>query len=735
MSKNNLITDKIPHLHLSTTIEELLEMQVISIRTYNGCKAHGYKTIGLLLSLNRLDILKWKGCGRKVLSELSELINAVENSKSILQENDNQNKDKNYASEEFDCHIRKIENKLYAFEVVSSALSYMESDDSSVSLKQLHTLLSCVNQYSNSIKETGSVITQMLDILKAKKHSDIIENKINDLFLLGEEMNEIISKVTQVIIDSGIHEKSNFIIQNILECLHLKSRFPFLHSDEVDFCATYKSKYSCLPDLYILYKNLIRSDGRQAKMICSRYGLYSSGSIKSLDELSELYNITKERVRQLTDADGNALKNVSPDGIIDENNYGNIQFISEEDDFITEIIHNQNLSITPHQTVILIDLLSKRLGSSTLCKNGKSYLFAWNFWGSVDFKKLESYLCDRVTFKRTSNMELNADEIIEKSKAFDNSWKFGEKVIKSLLKNYIYDTRKVETFDGETYLWEQTHVSNEEILEIVYERDSIVTREEILEECENRFPGLKVGLLDIAHNPYLSAVGLRGYVPKSERYRYFSSIGDCAEAILKEISYPLTTLDLLTEINERGFSTNENSLRSLLSRKDDGRFIRFVGDLWGLKSKGYNDYNARTVIPLKRKSFDERISELKDFISVNKRIPSSSVNDEESSLNRWIKNVTKGFIEVSEEQLSSLIYLINANKSLPQNQSEIRFQNNCKEYKRVVEFLGRRPSMASRPQLCSWFNTTLKKDNLSENNHRSFSQLKDWLEDMGVFYE
>ena len=79
--------------------------------------------------------------------------------------------------------------------------------------------------------------------------------------------------------------------------------------------------------------------------------------------------------------------------------------------------------------------------------------------------------------------------------------------------------------------------------------------------------------------------------------------------------------------------------------------------------------------------------------------------------------------------------VFDANKLLPQNQTEVRFQNNCKEYKRVVEFLGRRPSVSSRPQLCAWFNSTLKKDNLSENNRRAFTQLVEWLEDIGVFYE
>lgn len=735
MDKKNLNADKIKNLHLSTTIEELLEMQIISIRTYNGCKTNGYKTLGLLLSINRMDILKWKGCGRKVLSELTELIDAVENNKSLLQYDETQSNVDNNEIDEVYNQIRILENRLYAFEIVSSSFSYINSTNYAVSLKQLQTLLSCVSNYSDNIVKTESLITQLLDCLKAPAYSEIIKRKAKDLLLLGEDMSEVIGKITEVIIDSGIKEKSNSIIQNILECSYIKSKFPFLHSDEIDFCSTYKAKYSCLPDLYIIYKNLIRLEERQAKMICFRYGLYSNESVRTLEELAEIYSVTRERVRQLTDADGYALKNISPKGIVDENNYADIDFISEEDNFITDIIRNQNLSITPRQTVILIDLLSKRLGSSSLCKNGKTYLFAWDFWNRIDLKKLEYCLSEVVTSKRTTNIELSADEIIEKSGAFINCEKYGKTVIKSLLKNYIYDTRKVETLDGETYLWEQTHVSYDEILEIVSERDSIVTREEILDECENRFPGLKVGLLDIAQNPYLSAVGLRGYVPASERNRYFSSIGDCAEAILKEFSYPLPLSDLLNEINDRRFSTNENSLRSLLSRKEDGRFVRFEGDLWGLKSKTYREYRDKTIIPLKRKNFDERFGELKQFIALNQRMPTTSVNDDESSLCRWINNVTKGFIEVSEDQLQSLINLLDANKLLPQNQTEVRFQNNCKEYKRVVEFLGRRPSVSSRPQLCAWFNSSLKKDNLSENNRRAFTQLIEWLEDIGVFYE
>lgn len=57
----------------------------------------------------------------------------------------------------------------------------------------------------------------------------------------------------------------------------------------------------------------------------------------------------------------------------------------------------------------------------------------WDFWNRIDFKKLEYCLSEIVASKRTANIELSADEIIEKSGAFINCEKYGKTVIKSLL--------------------------------------------------------------------------------------------------------------------------------------------------------------------------------------------------------------------------------------------------------------------------------------------------------------
>lgn len=727
----------IRNLHRSTSIEELLDKRLISQRTYNGCKNNGYTTVGSLLNLTDLEILRWSNCGRKVLTELRTLINSInEYYVNVVAESP----DSTTSGEGEDHNIfAQLQNNIFCYSVLQEVLNELKislSNTSGVSIKKLQALEAIVSGFDETNDTPHpNTISKIMDVVNIPAYKPVMERYSSQLNILSESISQIIGQVGELIQNSGVQHQLEKTCSDIIDTISLKGQFHFLNEDEIEFCKDYQRNYSKLPKLFILYKNLIRSEDRQARMLCLRYGLYADRETKNLDEIGEMFQVHRERVRQLTDADGKAIKNISPKELLKDDDFSEIEFVSEQEPKIIDLISEQNLTITPKQMVVLIDILSRPLGSTSFTKDGPTYLFSWKMWKDIDFVRLDDYFKSFITQKRVKDISLTIEDIIVNSNAFKNRFSYHNSTLTKVITCYLKDTRGIEPLDDDTFLWEQTHVSDEDILEIVSEKDAIVTKDDILKECEIRFPELRVSWIEnIAQNPFLSSVGLKGYVPTSERGKYFSSIGDCAEAILKEYGCPLSTEFLLAEIGEHGYKTNENSLRSLLLRKDDARFTRFVGDLWGLRDIEYNNYEAKTYVPLKKKSFAERFEELKEFISTHHRFPTYSSNEEEASMVRWIRNTQNGLIETTGEQVAMLRNLLDSNSQLPQTQFEVRFIRNCQEYRRVVEFLGKRPSVTSRPQLCMWFNSNLRKENLSPNNKKAFDDLLEWLEEQGVFY-
>lgn len=716
----------------STSIEELRDMGLISVRTYNGCQTNGCLTVRSLMDLSITDILKWKGCGKKVSHEIINLVEAVKNT-NVLSTLEN---DGNIFSSGFYYKsLKSLQRDVYFLSIINELFAYRKKIGAVFDEPKLRSVYngvcSLVNNNHSGTEELDNLVDK-LELFSKVEIGSIIEKRRDALARIVQDASELIEIISNDILKANIKEQTMNFIEDIDADVTLKSKFPFLTEDELSFSKDYLRKHSSLPKLYIIHKNLIRSSDKQAQMLCRRYGMYSDNVEMSLDDIAEQFSLSRERVRQLTDADGLAIKNISPKDLIEDSDFSDIYFVSEEDEFVDNLIREQNLLLSPKQLLNLIDILSKRLGSKRFSKEGKYYLFDWCLYNKIDFDSLRDFLKEKVPLKRMFNVEISLDSFLTHSCKHIRESEIP--AIKALIKAFIKDTFNVSPENNETYYWEQTHVSYQDVLDIVAEKDRIVTKDEIISECNEQFPELKCSIDAISQNPLITSVGLKGYVPTSQRSRYFASIGDCAEAVLDSYDMPLSITDLLNEIEDKGYVTNDSSLRSLLSRKEENRFLRFQGDFWGLTSKNYGDVEHNISLTIKRKSFETRLLELKDFIVRNKRMPNIAQNDIESSMWRWLRNIDKGAIQISPEQKLRLDEILAASSHLPQNQLELRFLQNCNKYKEVVEFLGHRPSSESRPQLCLWFNSNLHKENLSANSKRAFKDLLEWLEEQGVYY-
>lgn len=720
-------------LHISTTIEELSDLDFISKRTYNGCKYNGVHTLGDILNLNKAEIKDWRGCGKKVEAELQTLIEDVTSiwGKSLSITLNTTEEDQPKSS----LIINRIEQNVFCLGLISLANLILHNNDHKfiLSPNEMQTIFSLLERAGSEVPEqfplNVNMILEKIGVIEKLAMASTDESTSNPI---SEKIQGVSDKIYEAIESSGIIGETKSVIDNIITPLFYKKDYPFLSDKEIEFCINYKSEYGNLPKLYILHKFLIRSTDRQAQMVCHRYGLYADGISKPLDEIAEMFELSRERVRQLTDANGVALKSISPKGLVDENDFKDIQFFSENDSYISEIIRTQNLPISNKQLVILIDILSRRLGSDTIVKDGCSYLFSWDIWNKINFDKIDSFIKEYVSYKRTENIEVPINTISHHCVKDINDNE--QNVVNQILIHYISEKFNIDINEEGFFIWEQTHVSNEEILEIVADKDAIITCEEILSECEKRFPGLKCTRIEVWQNPLITAVGLKGYVPTSERARYFSSIGDCAASILSEVGRPMNVSELFDNILEKGCVTTLNSLRSLLSRGEENRFLRLTGDVWGLEGFDYANVNLTAYAIVKKKPFNERLNDLKEFIDKNNRMPALNNDGLEASTARWVRNMMNKNIDATESEMEQLQMFLQEHNGIPQNLREYRFLENCKTYKKVVSFLGRRPSIESRPQLCTWFQSCSRRDNMSINCRRYFDELLEWLEAEGVYF-
>lgn len=725
---------------LSTTIEELLELELISVRTYNGCKSNGYFTVGSFFHLSSDEIIKWRNCGRKVAKELMDIIDLTK--KSVL------NLDSTPSNTLFSVEADELmENRdsiqiassnLIWFGIVSKIFSILKSAPSNERLdnfKRIQQLSSILISLDSNLKNLEqSPFAQLAEHFGDRDFFNLLVSKHDSFLLLSKLIDSLNERLSDSIIELNFIQDFNKVLINLKDSLILKKCFPFLKGGELDLAASYINDFHKLPKILIAINSLKSSSDskRDALVLCYYFGLIDSKNWTKFD-IANYFDVTVERGRQMIVHACQEIYKFLPAGLFENKDFNWIEFITEEDEYINHILESQKIILSPHQLIQFIGSLNKSITYTSFIPNGKNYLLSKDLFNKSNLKRIDDYIKEEIPNKRMYDIIISVDDLILKSKCVNSSCNCSRRSINNYVCAYLQE--KLEIFpENNLIICEQTHVSFEQILEIVSEKDSIVTRDEILEEAENRFPWLKISINDIPQNPLITAIGLKGYVPVTEKERYFSSIGDCVESILSQYSLPMSTQSLMDEILDRGYSTTLNSLRSLLSRTYEARFIRFEGELWGLRNKDYGEFNQLVSIPFKRYSFEQNLQLLKEHVLAHNSMPTYAGEEEEKRLLRWLRNIKNGCVEISSEQKELLNLFLQSTSHLPQNQLEIRFLQNCQTYKNVVKFLRKRPSKESRPQLFLWFESALKRQNLTSNNQRAFEELLGWLEDEGVYY-
>ena len=137
-------------------------------------------------------------------------------------------------------------------------------------------------------------------------------------------------------------------------------------------------------------------------------------------------------------------------------------------------------------------------------------------------------------------------------------------------------------------------------------------------------------------------------------------------------------------------------------------------------------------------SYENRLEDLKKFLSDYKRWPFASGGDEEASLARWIYNHTKrDLLPGYDPDEAKLIEQLQEECShYPHNNSEYEFQNTCADFRIFLERNYRLPEDDSEnvreKELAGWFHKVFsKKEPYDDNRQLYFEDLLSYLRDYG----
>ena len=239
----------------------------------------------------------------------------------------------------------------------------------------------------------------------------------------------------------------------------------------------------------------------------------------------------------------------------------------------------------------------------------------------------------------------------------------------------------------------------------------------------------------ILKNPNIKPKGKTGiYILKSWKNHFTGTLTSYLEHILHTFNEPIPLDDLVDFALDEFPRSNKKSIYSLIVGDKEERFIIYEDDYIGLADNPLSEIAFKERRIIKRHNFDTRFEELKQFVSSLKRMPIQTGLEEEKSLARWISNVLRSSIELTEEQMRFFKNFLIEHKTLPQNATEYNFKQMCDEVKVMVAKTFALPKSSDNSREYNWLQKNIGKYSLYEDNRKLyFEDLLAFLKDFGFY--
>ena len=701
---------------ISTTIEYLRGVNLISVRTYNCLDYAELTTIGDIInyinatgSVDRL--LNIRNLGRKSLKELQNILLLVEDTPSTSHPDSTIVKEGDISL--MDIFINNY-NKLIVNNVYRASIDYYyECNKAKLSARSIHAL----EQNFSSILEIACLYFTGL--------------KVEDLRYCGkktyDELNPFI--INLYIYISSLFTESSEDAEKTL----LKNTYPFLLEDEISFVMNFKKRMSHLPMFYILYNYLIRSNSRIERIFCRYYGLGTES--ESLKDISKSMNLTFERCRQLI-----AKNNLQKNPLITSDEWNHYKFLDDILFYNTYdykgLLSDEGLE---HLSMFSFMGVCSLIKDIRICKIGRS--------GNTSYKEyyMSGVLDDSFDLKNsikdiesTLNKRCTEDVKLPITAFIDSYWlkepSFNKSKVEDIIIHIITEDYGIELGEDKILYLQQNAIDrSEEIYKIIEEYGKPMHINQIREALISRYPELSDMTIENVRtqtlkHPHIEPLGKSSTYAIDKWELYIGTIRDLLYDILSVEKEPMYIEDLYNEVSLIYPDTSIKSITSTMVSDKLERFVRFVGSYYGVAGKIYNEeYVVWDAEAFSRKNFDERIKEFEAFLKSHHHLPRfDKDNDEESALSRWYGRVKASDASITSEQQQRLSDLLDRNSDYLVTATEYSFYRYCEEFKAFVEDNMEFPTLETDSAKYGWFSK--HKKNYMDYEDRRKTYFEDLIE-------
>lgn len=808
--------------NLDTTIKELYEHGVISVRTFNCLNTAGYETLGIILDNieTPIDLLKLPKFGRKSYTEVDTILNQmIREHKAVVPEQ----KEAKFAAlgETIIGIITDAYNEVTAGDTEVKA--YLQaayphpSDMHFLVMGEVENMLAVVEDYSReenleirhsykrfmegvlqemennqealnnvyieykrksmelSIRMENFTYEQIAKYFLSPIASDYLErtyqeqrstalsvrsNNFSDKFLPhfadlikyadeplasyrnicpGQSMMKTLTKIFQF----NQRFKCEFdrvalLSDDEIQTEFLKRDYPFLMNRQRLFVLDFIKEHNHAPLFFLMYHYLRLSENKSDKIYCLANGIFD-GRCRTLNEIAEVMNLSRERVRQIIDKkkvrakteknltregfEAQEIPILNDDGWDSYNDFLEQPFIYERTEEYVKLKETERLPIDfevfASLVMLVADFKAEDVEGHTILMNNK--------YGDLKLTDCFDTLFSIIDAKYSADTYVPIDSVLfivpEQLRP----------AMKELVKHITTEIYKVRITEDEKLYLPQNYIDiAEELYDILSKKGEPMHVEDIFKEFKTRYPDHKyTDPLQIKsylfRHKHIKAVGKTScYALDSWEGVYFGSIRDLLVDLLSDSDIPLHIDNLYDGVTEHYPNTTKASVAATMEDENLQRFIEFEGSYFGLTSK---EYPAEFVPApsVQRYRFEDRFQMFKDFIETYRRFPSYNGGDKEASLMRWYYNVTTGVLSMTDEQRAMLNDALRQydEVGIPRSATESEFLLKCQDVKDYIRQHHTLPTNREVPELYAWLRRS--RDNYDSYTDKRRQYMTDLL--------
>lgn len=535
---------------------------------------------------------------------------------------------------------------------------------------------------------------------------------------------------------------------------NLQAQFPYLNDKDIIFIDRFDYVHHHLPMFYILSRYFNNTKDRKAQIFASYCGIVKESAF-SLDSLSEEYNLSRERIRQILDkrdfsADENYVKLIESkhwqsynfDTHLSANNSEYLEISKREHLDFSFYTYCNILSLFKSIKLLNVSETGKVLTSNDVEKYKeedepfKTYTIDFSYrsfkFGPALYeigRLLRLHRDIEIKIPLYSYFVTNPDYWLnenEDENVFEN--------LQQLLEEIIIDIYG-DLIENHILILPANKLNYADILyAILKDKGERMHINEIYEHFKALYPDSKYDVpkyikFYMLRDSRFENIGRSSFYQLKEWGGYSGSISELVLEMVSAMNEPILTDQLVKIVLEYRPDSTRRSVVSIINQCiKDKKLVQYYGGYIGATDKVYD--SSFVLLP---QNFNEWLEAFKSYTYQHNCFPIGNSRGYEGALYNWYYD-TRNYKNLSSEEILSFHALMQELKLFPHNTQERKFLNNCDTYKSFVKQSGRMLTKSDDTGLFTWFRINISKYmEYEDNRHNYFKDLIDFLkEDLGI---